>query len=47
VYVRAIVVVAAAIVLAINRLWIPAVAFVALAVMVLVLSSLGRNDRMG
>lgn len=46
-YVRAIIVVAAAIVLAINRLWVPAAAFVALAVVVIALSSIGRNDRMG
>ena len=44
---RALVVIALGIVLAINQLWIPAVVFVLLAVMVLVLRSLGREDRMG
>ena len=46
-YVRAIILVAAAVVLAVNHLWIPAAAFVALAIVVLILSGLGRNDRMG
>ena len=46
-YVRALVVVLLGIVLAINQLWIPAAVFVLLAVMVLALSSRGREDRMG